>query len=297
MGPPGPSFNIKGFTVKVFFQPQPKDFPSKGGVATHLRKLYSHLSDKVELVDNPNLAHVLHVESAYPIPRTNYIKPTIYVCHGGFVPPIKVVDVNLREADVIVSVAQWVADKYFPKLSQKTQVIPNGIDLEEFEPGENKGYVLYAKEWDYYFEDILSLLKVGHKVVSTVWPGSIHNLPKNLTYIGLQSHEVIKAYVRNAGCLILTGSEVNPVMMLEAWASKVPVVARAIDGSQEMFDNNGHRGGLLYDSEPSLLAAIDTVLSNRDRIGQEGFEVVQKYQWKDIAQRYIQIYDDFYPPL
>ena len=53
--------------------------------------------------------------------RTKNRKKIVAVNHGGFLPsPIPVVIENLRQADVIVSVAQWVADEYFPNLSQKT---------------------------------------------------------------------------------------------------------------------------------------------------------------------------------
>lgn len=282
--------------MKIFFQPQPNQFPRQGGVATHLRQLYSHLEDKIEFVSNPDDADILHVESAYPIPKTNEKKPVIYICHGGFLPRpgLKVVYDNLKMADVIVSVSRWIAYRFFPQYQNKTIVIPNGVNLEDFQSQESEGYVLYAKEWDYYFNDVVYLAESNSKlnIYTTVWPGNPDNKPFNVKYLGLLSPESMKHVLERAGCLLLTGSEVCPTMLLEAWAAKVPVVSKGIDGSFEIFENHNFKGGMTYRDQNEMLGCVDLALFKRDEMGQEGYEIVKKhYQWKDLVNQYLRVYE------
>lgn len=276
--------------VNVYFQPPLEQFPPRGGVATHLRHLHRHLSQHVNWVDNPEDADILHVESSWPIPQTKQKKKCVFVTHGGFLPwALPVVLLNLDQADKIISVAQWMVDRFFPQHKDKTIVIPNGIDLPT-EESSGLNYVLYAKEWNYYFEDFEWLVENKHDThfLSTIWD---KKQPDNLDYIGLQTPSKMQSILKSAGALILTGSEVCPTMLLEAWSHKVPVIAKNIDGSRElMLKENAVKGGFLYNSRNELVPAVNFVLKNRERLGQQGFEEVQKYLWKDLVLRYLEVY-------
>lgn len=278
--------------VNVYFQPPLDQFPQRGGVATHLRSLHRHLSQHVTFVDNPNDADILHVESSWPIPQTKDKKKTVFCCHGGFTPSIiPTVWWNLNKADVIVSVAKWMANEFFlPQHLKKTVIIPNGVDLPTDLPPSpfGKDYILYAKEWKWYFEDFEWLVdnKYDAYFLSTIWEKK--DLPDNLDFIGLQSQSRMQSILKSAGALILTGSEVCPTMLLEAWSHNVPVIAKNIDGSAELMTIGG---GILYNDKKELPDAVDLVLRNRERMGQKGYdEVVRKYQWKDLVNRYLEVY-------
>lgn len=282
--------------VNVFFQPPLDQFPQRGGVATHLNYLHKHLSQHVTLVDNPDDADILHVESSWPIPKTKTKKRCVYTCHGGFTPSIiPTVWWNLDKADAIISVAKWMADEFFlPQYFKKTVIIPNGVEI----PSDNiphfpfgEGYILYAKEWKWHFEDFEWLVdnKRDTYFLSTIWEKK--DLPDNLDFIGLQTQGRMQSILKNAGALILTGSEVCPTMLLEAWSHKVPVIAKRIDGSKElMLKENAIVGGSLYNGRDELVPAVDFVLKNRERLGQQGYEEVQKYLWKDLVLRYLEVY-------
>jgi len=282
--------------VNVYFQPPPSQFPLKGGVATHLKQLHKYLSQQVSLVDHPDEADLLHVESSWPIPKTIREKPVVYVCHGGFIPqPIPTVVQNLHLATKIISVAKWLVQQYFPQYRGKTVVIPNGIELVKNVPDSpyGKDYFLYGKEWEYYFDDFNFLVTLSsHRFISTIWLGG--EVPSNLNYIGLQSFETMQSIIKNAAALIITGSEVCPTMLLEAWALKVPVLARNIDGSKELMrPENEVLGGFLYNTKNELLVALDWALLNRNKLGNQGYqEVVQKYQWKNLVSKYVEVYQE-----
>lgn len=279
--------------LNVYFQPPLNQFPLRGGVATHLIHLHRHLSQYVNLVDNPDEADILHVESSWPIPQTKKKKKVVSVCHGGFVPLIAAVYWNLDKADKIVSVAKWMIDEFFPQHKHKTVVIPNGVDLPPdhiLPSGFGKDYILYAKEWKWHFEDFEWLVenKYDTYFLSTIWEKK--RMPDNLDFIGLQTPSRMQSILKSAGALILTGSEVCPTMLLEAWSHKVPVIAKNIEGSKEIMTNGG---GILYNSRNDLPDAVDFVLKNKEKLGEQGYrQVCKKYQWKDLVSKYLNVYQD-----
>lgn len=293
--------------MRVFIHPQPAQYPQTGGVRTHLvglRKAFTQDSD-IELVDAPIHAEVILVESSWEVPRVVCGNaPRVYVCHGGFIPPILSVQRNLEQADFIVSVAQWIVDRFFPQYQWKTVVIPNGIDLSEFhdvwdlrrEFGE--GYILYGKHYAWDIQDLYTFAELcpDRLFLSIAAPLNGGSFPSNVRYIGMQSHERIKALLKYAGALLLTGSEVNPIMLLEAWASYTPVIAKAIDGNQEVMWPSYNTevpviGGSMY-NEPNR-GVVDFVLGKTNRfLGKDGHnQIMRLYQWSDLVERYKSVFE------
>lgn len=293
--------------IKVYISPQPHDFPHSGGVRTHLLHLNNFLNkdQRVELVSNPNDADILHVESAFPIPNVD--RPIVYVCHGGFLPsPLRIVTMNLAKATKIVSVSRWIVDRFFPQHAHKTSVIPNGIDLNDFKDIQNcglePGFVLYGKDYDWNFQDFYELVKAfpNEHFVSTFWP-SIREfpIPRNATYIGQQKPKAMLSYINDCKFLVMTGSEVCPTMLLEAWACGKPVFANGIDGNRELMRraNIGRDigiGGWLY-SKDTMLADFQEHLLDR-KISEDGIpgirKLVEQYDWNFLSDLYVGIYEE-----
>lgn len=281
-----------------------EDFPRSGGVRTHLIQLKRWLPtvEGVELLPYraAPIAHLQHVEATYtPMPNL----PLVYVTHGGFLPqPSPIVIRNLRRADFIISVADWLVERFFKPLAYKTAVIPNGVDLAEFDDlppsGLEPGYVLYGKDWGYFLEDFMQLVQAmpHQRFVTVFWPDGMA-IPPNVHYVGTQSPAKMKAIIKDAGMLLITGSEVCPIMLLEAWAARTPVLARAIDGNVELMrpfwpDSEDVIGGVLYMTPRNAVKAIPYILNERDRLGEEGRERVEAlYQWKDLVGRYKTVYE------
>lgn len=283
--------------IKVHITPSKSMLPAHGGVLEHMLQLYrqAERSQLVELVANPMVADVCHVESAYPIPRSRQGK-VVYVCHGGFVPsPLPIVEHNLAAADRVVTVAEWLMPKFFPFHASKTTYIPNGVDLDDFQnlPPMPYGsrFVLYGKEYVYNMDAYVRAAMELHGVsfISTVWPVG-RFVPSNARVVGLLAKKQIHSLLQKAGLLMLTGSEVCPTMLLEAWAAGTPVVAWDRDGSEELMRRQGDVvGGALYTDNP--MNSIHYVLDNQERLGKEGRELVEAhYQWKDIWSKYEELY-------
>lgn len=298
---------LNGMNAKtlVHVVPTPGNFPKRGGVREHIRQLYCQFGRHPRVgvsMSIPN-ADVIHVESSY-LASNNY-DADVYVCHGGFEPPptILAVKENLQQCKVIVSVAQWIVDKYFPEYADKTIVIPNGVNLAEWEDipesGIQPGYILYAKEWSYYMDDFIKLAELMPKqrFVSTVWPEGIKQL-ENVEVIGVQTRTVIRSVLNDAAALMLSGPEVCPTMLLEAWACKTPVMAKWVAGCKELMlnpdeDADGPYGGAGYEDadDPGFEYGAYVVL-NYDGLGEQGYEqVVEKYQWEDLFEQYVRLYE------
>jgi glycosyltransferase involved in cell wall biosynthesis len=128
----------------------------------------------------------------------------------------------------------------------------------------------------------------------------------NVEVIGNQDRIVIRSVLNDAAALMLTGSEVCPTMLLEAWACKTPVIAKMTDGSAELLRTyipmddfggmaKGIQGGAGYHTkldDDMSVGFIEHVLSKAEELGEQGYEqVVAHYQWKDLFERYVRLYE------
>lgn len=290
--------------MKVFLWPIPEQFPERGGVREHLRQVVKCMDadPDIERIDHPGRADLYHVESSWVLPTHFPKRPMVYVCHGGFLPqPLHQVLYNLDQADMIISVADWLIDKFFSHYAWKSVTIANGVDLDELKPDmsptlEFDDYLVYGKEWDYYFDDVMSFAELNptRHIVAT---GNIANmtgklkLHNNLHFVGNHSHQDMMRILSQAFALLLTGSEVCPTMLLEAWALGIPVIAKNIDGSKELMKPNGHViGGVLYD-KPSSELVIEVADNYESLVKQGRAQVEALYQWKDLWQKYKTVYE------
>lgn len=293
--------------MKIFLWPTVEQFPERGGVKEHLRQLVKCMTadPEITITRNPAEADLYHVESSWVLPHHFPKKPMVYVCHGGFLPtPLPQVRKNLEDADMIVSVADWLVERFFPEHKWKSVTIANGVDLRELEhykrPTNPLGiidYLVYGKEWEYYFDDVLEFAELLPHVQIVI----AHNAPvnvmrinayPNLHFIGNQLHGRMMEILNKATALLLTGSEVCPTMLLEAWGLRVPVIAKNIDGNVEIMQPFGDKvfGGLLYDNPSPKL--VELVRRERQSLGDSGYRQVKAlYQWPDLWKKYKVVYE------
>ncbi len=100
----------------------------------------------------------------------------------------------------------------------------------------------------------------------------------NIVFLGQVRADVLRTWYRHAIALLVPSQvyEVGPLVALEAFAQGTPVVGRAQGGLADIVRESG--GGLLFDSDHELSAAIDGLVSNPDRrreIGQLGLAAVR----------------------
>ena len=217
----------------------------------------------------------------------------------------------------VSNAARQYVDKFFPG---DYEVIPNGIDydrfatpaprLEEFDDGrinivfvgrleKRKGlrYLLaaYAElKWDYP-ELRLIVVGPGEPDTDSQRVMSERNLT-DVVFAGRVSDDMLPRYYQASDifCSPATGSESFGIVLLEAMAAGIPIVASDIRGYQDVV-THGVEGLLARPRDGIALAGALRILIEdralRDRMGAAGRLESQKYRWSAVASRVLEFYE------
>ncbi len=206
---------------------------------------------------------------------------------------------------------------------RKIEVIPNGVDLEHFNPSVEEGnirekYQLPAENIVFfagrlvkykgleYLIKAMELVKNGTLVIAGMGQEEA-NLRKsvrekeinNVKFVGLIPHEDLAKFYRMSDIYLvpsITRGENFGIAPLEAMACGIPVIASNLPGHCEFI--NDESGIFIEPKDINGLAnAIDALLSNsnlRRKMGKSARENAEKYGWDVIAKRILDIYQDLY---
>jgi len=207
-----------------------------------------------------------------------------------------------------------------PELNQKITFVPNGVENELLKIPVRKiktnqeclhvlviANLIKLKNVPVVIKAISNLnkqLKIRLTVVGDgPEKGYLEKLSRKLgvaeyvEFVGLVDPKNIASYLKQADGLVLTSlSEGKPNVVLEAFASGLPVIASNIDGVKEMIGNN--ENGLLYDSgNDEMLTAKLLELFHNDCLYKTYSENGRKYilqnklLWGDTGDHYASIYN------
>ena len=115
-------------------------------------------------------------------------------------------------------------------------------------------------------------------------------------FSGRIANEVLPRYYTSADifCSPATGGESFGIVLLEAMASGVPVLASAIPGFTSVIDA-GKQGLLVPPEQPRVLAqAIETLLNDPElcrRMGETGLRTAARYDWHRVADSVLDVYE------
>jgi glycosyltransferase involved in cell wall biosynthesis len=119
------------------------------------------------------------------------------------------------------------------------------------------------------------------------------NLQDKVQLLGFQKE--VKELLNDSDIFILSSRwEGLPIVILEAWASKVPVIASNVHGIKGLIQNN--KDGLLFEfgNEKDLTEKIKFLLENRElqkQLIENGFSRVQKeYNLDKMVEQYKNLY-------
>jgi phosphatidylinositol alpha-mannosyltransferase len=228
----------------------------------------------------------------------------------------------LKHLDASIAVSRPARDfvqHYFPMLDPR--VIPNGIDAERFRPGQTpihhlrdssvnvlfvgrlekrKGLPDLLRAYEYLQQRVprSRLIVVGDgplrgKVESFI---SSHRL-ENVVMAGYVPDEVLPRYYGSAdiACFPATGGESFGLVLLEAMAAGLPVVATEIPGYLSVVEA-GTDSLTVRPKSPGELGVALTVLAQdamlRRRLGQAALAKAQRYSWRTVAAQVIEVYQE-----
>ncbi len=208
-----------------------------------------------------------------------------------------------RKCRLVIAVSQYLAEKIRNIL--KTVVIPNGVDLSTYRPGEDQGYALFVGRLVWYkgvHELIFATATIKmdlHIVGRGPELNRLMKLARNLRiedrvkFLGtLSEEELVKEY-RNCSFFVSASKwEGFGMPFLEANACAKPVIGynraampeRIIHGYNGFLANN-FRELVKY----MLLFIADESL--RKEMGNKGRKLAERYGWNQITSRYEKIFN------
>jgi glycosyltransferase involved in cell wall biosynthesis len=224
-----------------------------------------------------------------------------------------------QKAQVVVSVSEKVAQELVnisvPR--SRIRVIVNGVDLEEFAPGqsnrqklglpENVNLALFAgdirtprKNLDTVLHALvkvpnLHLAVVGH-IEGSPFPqlAASLGLSERVHFIGYRRD--IAEIMRAVDLFVFPSRyEACTLVLLEALSSGLPVITATATGGAELVTSEC--GIVLPDSDDidGLGAALMSFVSDRplmQQMGQAARSVAEQYSWTTMAQTYVDLFEE-----
>jgi phosphatidylinositol alpha-mannosyltransferase len=213
--------------------------------------------------------------------------------------------------------ARRFASAYFPG---EYKIMPNGIDCRRFRPAgrpierfrDGRINILFVGRMDKRkgvpylcrampriaraLEGKVRLIIVGEKGVRTTFcPRPMRLDGAEIEWAGRVSAEALPRYYATADvfCSPAVGQESFGIVLLEAMASGVPVVASDIPGYRTIVAP-GREGFLVPPRDPAALAEAIVMLARdatlRERLGASGREKALHYDWPAVVGRLEEIY-------
>ena len=201
----------------------------------------------------------------------------------------------------------------FPQLQTKASAIHNAVDMTEFEsdgPGElqrgqyilcialhhpRKAIDVLIKAFKIFSQNHteVELWLVGDGPVTGQLEELVHqlNLTEQVKFLGAQDRPSVRKLLHQCAFLVLSSrDEPFGIAILEAFASRKPVVASAVGGIPEIIAD-GKNGILVEPENPQALCdAMTSVWNDRElaeRLACAGYvTVTQHFQWEAAAARY-----------
>jgi len=220
--------------------------------------------------------------------------------------------------DGIIGVAPLIL-KYFKNFKGPKKVIPNGIDLDNFYPKvpkikkflDNKINILFIGRIEER-KGLIYLLK-AFKILEKKFPnlrliivgeGELRENCENFTkknnlkevfFEGEKRGKEVPPYYTTSDIFVSPAifGESFGLVLLEAMASRVPVVAFANQGYQELLKEK--KGAFLVPPKnyKALAKKIEVLIKNpqlRKEMGQKGIKEAQEYSWSKISDRVLDFY-------
>ena len=190
--------------------------------------------------------------------------------------------------------------------SNKISFIPNGVDTELFKPNPNvekENIVLFvgrgtvAKGFDTliqatkYFDKDIKVIAVVTRVEKELYKLAKKNGIKFL--FNLTHEELAKIYQKSKVFVLPSLDEVQPLTVLEAMASGLPVIVTPVASGGVI--KHGKNGFIIPYKNPKKLADIINTLIHEDtliyKIGKRNRKIVEKkHSWEVITKKYLKVY-------
>jgi glycosyltransferase involved in cell wall biosynthesis len=200
---------------------------------------------------------------------------------------------SLRRARAITVPSEWVAMPFRRDMRVNPAVIGHGLELAQWAPGENGGYVLWNKNRGGDVCDptpAWALAERGVRVVSTFAPDGKRS--NNLRVTGSLKAPEMHTLIQNADVYLATTKETFGIGTLEALASGVPVLGFDWGGTADLIQHQVNGYLVPPGDYDALLEGLAYIRAHRAELSNAARESAQAYAWPRVIERYAQLYHD-----
>jgi glycosyltransferase involved in cell wall biosynthesis len=254
--------------------------------------------------------------------------PYTYDCSSDFRQAIRKLSFDhmeksiLLKAKMVISVSKELRNEAVQRLlidQAKVRVIPNGVDVEQFQPGLQSSkisskfslperYALFVGKMEsrkglHYLFDALRKKPIDLVVVGggpdfeqLVGLAARFGLSKKVHFLGPVDFEDLRQIYSGASFLIIPSiAEGLPLVMLEGMSSGLPVVASKLSGMEQVVEE-GINGILINPGDVEGLAQATSQLWADESMTQKmGIsarkKVVSKFSWRSVALQLQDVYE------
>jgi phosphatidylinositol alpha-mannosyltransferase len=226
---------------------------------------------------------------------------------------------HLHRGIAVSEPAKAFVQRYFPNFP--LQVIPNGIDIGTFHPGHTPIRHLRDDRVNILFVGRLEKRKGlgdllrGYEFMKPRFPNSRlivvgdgplkssvesyisrHRLP-DVVLAGYVPNSVLPRYYCSADifCAPATGAESFGIVLLEAMATGLPVVATEIDGYMSVLEPGRDSLTVSPKGWAELGAALVVLARDQElrrRMGAYGLQKARRYAWEEVAAQVVDVYKE-----
>lgn len=250
------------------------------------------------------------------VPRPNPEPPYYRYLYVLLKPAIRAI---WREASHVVACSDGLRD--LARATDPTAsvaVIPDGVDLEAFTPKEHRsegparilgiGRLIPRKGFDALIRATAALEQRGRTgfEVEIVGDGperqSLERLAETLgvghrvRFAGTVSYADLPARYAAADIYALTShAEGMPLVVLEAMATGLPIVATDVQGMQELVEDGSNGYRFAVGDHEALAQRLEELIANpasRAAFGVASRQRVERYSWSSIADSYLELLQD-----
>ena len=221
-----------------------------------------------------------------------------------------------RSIDVRIAVSAAAASFAARRIGDGFIVVPNGVDVERFADAvpadlpagrrmlfvgrldERKGFRVAVAAFERLagrFPDLL-LVAVGDGPEAAAARALPEPIRRRIVLVGRVANEDLQGYEAAADVFVApsVGGETFGVVLVEAMAAGVPVVASDIPGYDEVIREG--EGLLVPPRDPAALAdAVASILDDAPAaraLGDGGLARARTYSWESVAGRLEAVYED-----